>query len=117
MRRVVASGGPGETIVETIDAHIRQWLDSTEIFLHPDVPVAAPEKGKMILCLDPLDSGNEGSDDGATSPTITQVSQLPHALIWQAEDPFVRFLVHAVARYYNVVSFSESRYVDTSPFD
>lgn len=113
-RRIVRSGGAGEEIASTVDWHLRTWLDRPEVFLRPDaIPPASFSRSKLnsrgtdddddlddrcLLCLE-TDSGPQAA--------ITQITRQPHSLVWQIDDGFVRFLVHAVARYYRVVSFSE----------
>ncbi|GJN92660.1 hypothetical protein Rhopal_005695-T1 [Rhodotorula paludigena] len=39
-------------------------------------------------------------------PTLTELARQPHALVWLAPSPHHRFLLHALARYYNLSSFS-----------
>lgn len=109
-RRIVTGGGPGEYVIRTVDAHLRNWLQGVQVFLQPDGSTDNFTKrdARCLVALDHLDSGTEdNADDEEQEATLLQISRLPHALIWQAEDAFVRFLVHAVARYYDVVSFSE----------
>ena len=100
-RRIVSDGGPGEEIVQTVDSQIRDWLDGAHVFLNPNDSSSAAS-GAVILDLE--GHGKAPSDE----PTIVQVSRLPHSIIWSIQDPFVRFLVHAIARYYRVVSFTKS---------
>lgn len=40
-------------------------------------------------------------------PAIIELSQTPGNLIWKIEDSYTRFLVHCIARYYSLVSFSK----------
>lgn len=100
-RRIVVDGGPGQEIVETVDNQMRGWLDGAHIFLKPD---GSSSSASGAILLDLEGHGQSSSDE----PTIVQVSRLPHSLIWSIQDPFVRFLVHAIARYYRVVSFTKS---------
>ncbi|KAL7340757.1 hypothetical protein BJY59DRAFT_143276 [Rhodotorula toruloides] len=39
-------------------------------------------------------------------PTLTELSRQPHTLIWLAPSSHHRFLLHSLARYYNLTSFS-----------
>ncbi|GAA6009664.1 uncharacterized protein JCM10292_003883 [Rhodotorula paludigena] len=39
-------------------------------------------------------------------PTLTELARQPHALVWLAPSPHHRFLLHSLARYYNLSSFS-----------
>lgn len=107
IRRIVSSGGAGAEIVDVVDRHIRDWLDEADVYLNPDVGEGPSKREELcILSLNnvpSIDSGNESQQDVA----IYRVSKQPHSLVWRIEDSFVRFLVHAVARYYRVVSFTK----------
>ena len=116
-------GGAGERIISSVDEQIRRWLDVPEVVINPDRP---NEEQNCILSLSPdtctytaasaassSDSGHDSSYDDndqlrpEPSPTILQIARHSHSLIWQVQDNFVRFLVHAVARYYHIVSFTK----------
>jgi hypothetical protein len=104
-RRIVGSGGAGEEIASTVDRCLRDWLDKPEVYIQPD---SRSRSEKVILSLRADDSGHESSSsDSCQDATILQTAKQPHSLIWQVEDGFVRFLVHSVARYYRVVSFTK----------
>lgn len=100
-RRIVSTGGAGEEIVQTIDEHLRTWLDRPEVFMNPDQAVSGVRDDRCILHIDAEDPRDRPAE-------IVQISRMPHSLVWQIDDSFVRFLVHAVSRYYRVVSFSKS---------
>ena len=40
-------------------------------------------------------------------PAIVELSQTPGNLVWAIGDPYTRFLIHCIARYYSLVSFSK----------
>jgi len=44
--------------------------------------------------------------EAETGPVMVEISRSPANLCWHVRDGFTRFLVHTVARYWNIVSFS-----------
>ncbi|GAA6058049.1 hypothetical protein JCM3770_002941 [Rhodotorula araucariae] len=42
----------------------------------------------------------------AAVPELTELARQPHTLVWLAPAPHTRFLLHALARYYRLASFS-----------
>lgn len=114
-RRIVAEGGIGSQIVEAVDAELRAWLEGTSVWMMQQGgdgsivegnSVAAPSislnSGKRCIC--------EVETDHGRVQAINQFAKQPHSLVWQSEDSFTRFLVHAIARYYRIVSFSKFSY-------
>lgn len=111
-RRIVAEGGIGSQIVEAVDAELRAWLDGTNVWMmHEQGGESSNTTGNMTMPIPSLNSGKrcicEVETDHGRVQAINQFAKQPHSLVWQSEDSFTRFLVHAIARYYRIVSFSE----------
>lgn len=102
-RRIVAEGGIGGQIVDAVDLELRAWLEGTEVWLSPETIAYNNahnlNSGKRCIC--------EVDTDHGRMQAVSQLAKQPHALVWQSEDSFTRFLIHAIARYYRVVSFSK----------
>lgn len=102
-RRIVAEGGIGGEIVEAVDYELRTWLEGTEVWLSPETIAYNNahnlNSGKRCIC--------EVETDHGRMQAINQLAKQPHSLVWQSEDSFTRFLIHAIARYYRIVSFSK----------
>lgn len=102
-RRIVAEGGIGGEIVEAVDYELRAWLEGTEVWLSPETIAYNNahnlNSGKRCIC--------EVETDHGRMQAINQLAKQPHSLVWQSEDSFTRFLIHAIARYYRIVSFSK----------
>lgn len=102
-RRIVEAGGIGGDIVQAVDAELRGWLEGTEVFISPETVAYNNahnlNSGRKCIC--------EVDTDHGRMQAVNQLAKQPHALVWQSEDSFTRFLIHAIARYYSVVSFSE----------
>lgn len=101
-RRIVAEGGIGGQIVDAVDYELRAWLEGTEVWLSPETVAYnnahGLNSGKRCIC--------EVETDHGRMQAVNQLAKQPHSLVWQSEDSFTRFLIHAIARYYRVVSFS-----------
>ena len=106
-RRIVSSGGAGEEIISTVDGQLRDWLDRPEVTLDPGTTNENKHRRCILSLRQDPGRGESPSRDHDSPATILQVARQPHSLIWRIQDAFVRFLVHAVARYYRVVSFTK----------
>jgi hypothetical protein len=83
-----------ERIVLDIEHELVEWLTAGGVVLRPDTQRAmSPSKapGKPL----------------GTSHSIREVHRSPMELVWQVDEGYPRFLLHCVARFHNVVSYSE----------
>jgi hypothetical protein len=74
---------------------VRDVEDTMEAWLHGTTTAAAAAEQVPR----PVDRGEY--------PTITELSHNPLQLKWKTEDPFARYIIHCVARWHSVVSFSK----------
>lgn len=87
-------GFRAEALVRDVEYEIVQWLQAGGIVLQPD-----SQNTDMSASGVPV--GNTG--------TIYEVSRTPLQLVWFTDDDnFARYVVHCCARYYEIVSFSQS---------
>ncbi|BGP49798.1 hypothetical protein JCM10450v2_005703 [Rhodotorula kratochvilovae] len=96
-----SSGGGGAASLEEACAR-GKTLDAT-----PVEEWVAPSVGTSSL--PDLPSYGSSSPSPAPAPPIpelTELSRQPHTLVWLAPSPHTRFLLHALARYYALSSFS-----------
>lgn len=120
-------GGRTEEILEIMERELGQWLGMSgripEGFYHDSTAYAgaslrqAVSRGKL-LDPTPLDDvilpREETLPDLPTStapsqddvPTLTELARQPHTLVWLAPSSHHRFLLHCLARYYDLSSFS-----------
>ncbi|KAK4704471.1 hypothetical protein P7C70_g1742, partial [Phenoliferia sp. Uapishka_3] len=102
LRRSGSEGGArARDVVEIVEASLRSWL-SQGGKRASDFYVRAVGPGGRVLDSTPYLASSEVEE----MPAIVELSRLPHALLWTIPDPYDRFIVHCVARYYNIVSFS-----------
>ncbi|WAQ81411.1 hypothetical protein PtA15_1A752 [Puccinia triticina] len=100
-------GGPGpvEEILLKIDEQLARWIDShtvwktTETDYSRTIVEPTPWPSPAPLRDKPL-------SEPCSEPSIVEISRSPHMLNWEVRNPFGRYLVHCVARYYGIVSFS-----------
>ncbi|GAA5943411.1 hypothetical protein JCM3775_003911 [Rhodotorula graminis] len=79
-------------------------LDSTP--LEDWVSPLAAHDGSSLPDLPASGSSPSSAALEPAPPTLTELSRQPHALVWLAPSPHHRFLLHALARYYSLTSFS-----------
>ena len=94
VRRELRKSGPrSEQIVLDIEQELTQWLHSGGILLCPDSnpTLLSPGLGK------PLGKSN----------SIHELRRSPTELVWRIDENFPRYLLHCVARFHGIVSFSK----------
>ena len=95
VRRELRRSGPrAEQIVLDIEEELTEWLETGGVLLSPD--------SQHALSLSAISGVPLGS-----SKSIIEVHRSPTELIWRIDDDFPRFLLHCVARFHGVVSFSK----------
>ena len=99
VRRELRRAGPrAEQIVLDIEQELTRWLDAGGVLLFPAPPPQHPPQHPP--------AARAGTPRGS-SATITEVHRSPTELVWRLDGDFPRFLLHCVARFHGVVSFSE----------
>ncbi|KIJ49460.1 hypothetical protein M422DRAFT_161445 [Sphaerobolus stellatus SS14] len=94
VRRELRRAGPqAEQIVLDIERELTEWLLVGGVLISPDTEL-----------LQPL-SNIAGRTLGTTN-SIQEIRRTPTELVWRINEDFPRFLLHCVARFHNVVSFS-----------
>ncbi|KAF7321338.1 Methyltransf-25 domain-containing protein [Mycena kentingensis (nom. inval.)] len=78
-----------QALVRDVEHEINAWL----------------EGGTMLFPNQNPEGNAEGRPIGETG--IIELSSTPLALQWRINDAFVRYVVHATARYHNIVSYSK----------
>ncbi|KAH9466646.1 hypothetical protein MJO28_000738 [Puccinia striiformis f. sp. tritici] len=112
IRRLVGThpsleGGPGpvEEMLIKIDERLSSWIDSNTVWKATETDYT-----RTIVEPNPWPSSGPARHQPlpklCSEPSIVEVSRSPHMLNWEVQNPFGRFLVHCVARYYGIVSFS-----------
>jgi len=97
VRKELRRAGPGaEYIVLDIERELTDWLVMGGVLVYPDQ-------------LDNPSFGNFAGKPLGSSNCITEVRRTPTELIWNIKEDFPRFLLHCVARFHGVVSFSQYR--------
>ncbi|PLW05037.1 hypothetical protein PCASD_25700 [Puccinia coronata f. sp. avenae] len=102
-----AGSGPGpvEQILLKIDARLSDWVDSHVVWKATETDfsrtVVDPNPWP---CAGPV--RHQPVPEPSSDPCIVEISRSPHMLNWEVANPFGRYLVHCVARYYGIVSFS-----------
>lgn len=96
-----STAGAGSSLAQACAAG--KALDPTP--LEDWVAPAATEADSLSLPDLPTSSTRSPATAPAP-PTLTELSRQPHALVWLAPSPHHRFLLHALARYYSLSSFS-----------
>ena len=81
-------GRRANELVRDVEDTMKVWLDGTTTVAAVDEQVPRP-----------VDRGEY--------PSITELSHNPLQLKWKTDDPFARYIIHCVARWHSVVSFSK----------
>ena len=81
-------GQRANELVRDVEDTMKAWLDGTTTATAVDEQVPRP-----------VDRGEH--------PSITELSHNPLQLQWMTGDPFARYIIHCVARWHSVVSFSK----------
>jgi len=96
VRRELRKGGPNvEHIVLDIEHELVKWLTAGGVVLHPD-----SQGGRSP-------SSTLGQPLG-TSQFIREIHRSPLELVWRVDNDFTRFLLHCIARFHNIVSYSKT---------
>nr|ODN89590.1 hypothetical protein L203_02303 [Cryptococcus depauperatus CBS 7841] len=93
-------GKRAEGLVVKAEAEIRKWLDGDQG--NPKhVDHRLPPQHDIVFPEPPLENGQ--------IPAVLEISRSPAHLSWHLSDKFERLVVHLLARYYELVSWSEDR--------
>lgn len=83
--------GPIATFLQVAERELQLWLRSQ---IAGEFHSSSAVGGKVLL------------RDAEENMEIVELSRAPHAVRWVVEDRYHRFLLHCLARYYNLNSFS-----------
>lgn len=87
VRRELRGRGPrGDFLVKEVEEALQVWLSNGN----------QPVNQLQVI-------------DKSDRPVITEVSRTPLQVVWKTDDAFARWIIHCVARWHGVVSFSKSR--------
>ncbi|GAA5977016.1 hypothetical protein JCM10908_004823 [Rhodotorula pacifica] len=121
------NGGRTEEVLEIMERELSEWLGMSgripEGFYHDSTTYAgtslrqAVSRGKSLdptplddVFLPPVetlpDLPTTSREDTVEVPTLTELARQPHTLVWLAPSSHHRFLLHCLARYYDLSSFS-----------
>lgn len=109
LRRSGSEGGArARDVVEVVETSLRSWLGEGGKGAGEFYDRTTGDKSGRIIDPTPyLAPVVAGGDAVAEQLAIVELSRAPHALLWAIPDPYDRFIVHCVARYYGIVSFSK----------
>jgi hypothetical protein len=97
-RELRRSGARAALLVRDVEQEVVQWLQDGGTVLEPD------SEDRTSL--------NHPGIPVRNTVTIKEVSRSPLQLVWSiGDDAFARYIVHCVARYHEVVSFSTSLFL------
>ena len=122
-------GGATEQVLEIMERELGDWLGMSgripEGFYHDSTAAAAGaslrhavSRGKLLdstplddVFLPPVEQlpdlpTRHDEPQDTSVPTLTELARQPHTLVWLAPSPHHRFLLHCLARYYDLSSFS-----------
>lgn len=120
-------GGRTEEVLDIMERELGEWLGMSgripEGFYHDSTAYAgsslrqATRRGKSLdptpledVRLNPEESLPDAPASSRTAsldvPTLTELARQPHTLVWLAPSSHHRFLLHCLARYYDLSSFS-----------
>ncbi|KAF8482205.1 hypothetical protein JB92DRAFT_3036945 [Gautieria morchelliformis] len=96
VRKELRRSGPrAEQIVLDIEQELTAWLEMGGVLLSPD--------SQHVLSFSRMPGTPIGS-----SKSIIEIHRSPTESIWRIDEDFPRFLLHCVARFHGVVSFSKT---------
>ncbi|KAK4047628.1 hypothetical protein OIV83_005286 [Microbotryomycetes sp. JL201] len=108
-------GGRTEEVLKLMEDEIRSWLMQSgaipESYYHSSVEGrvldSTPVEDWVMEQLETVTHGSEAtSSPTAPPPTLTELTRSPSTLVWLIPSPHARFLLHVLARYYALQSFS-----------
>ena len=106
LRRSGTTGGTrARDVVDVAESSMTSWLGEGGKRASDFHTRTAGSEGR-ILDSTPYIAPSEDGQAAEPVPAIRELSRLPHAMLWVIADPYDRFIIHCVARYYGVVSFS-----------
>jgi hypothetical protein len=92
-------GGRAGALIRDIEGEMMGWLAQGGTVVNPDAPGVA---------LFGRHDGEAGGRLVGETEAVVELARTPLQLVWRIpEDAFARYVVHCVARYHEVVSFSE----------
>lgn len=95
-------GGRAGALIRDIEGEMMGWLGQGGTVLNPDGP------GVTLLGRHEAQGGEAGGRLVGETGVVVEVARTPLQLVWRIpEDAFARYVVHCVARYHEVVSFSK----------
>ncbi|GAA5883327.1 hypothetical protein JCM3774_005244 [Rhodotorula dairenensis] len=129
LRAKRGDGGRTEQVLEIMERELSDWLGLSgripEGFYHDSTAFAgtslrqAVSRGKSLdptplddVSLPPIEAlpdlphTRSAAEDNRDVPTLTELARQPHTLVWLAPSSHHRFLLHCLARYYDLTSFS-----------
>ncbi|GAA6025548.1 hypothetical protein JCM11491_000051 [Sporobolomyces phaffii] len=122
-------GGRTEEVLDIMERELRQWLlfqGRVEPGFYHDVatspaktldptPLEDYPTATVVVGLpdEPVRTTTTPRDASGPPATLVELTRLPHQLVWLAPHPQHRFLIHALARYYRLQSFSRPLDRDT----
>ena len=83
---------------------------SSDVVVNPDE--SSHSRGRVIDATTTCNANghfHEDNEDCIELPSITELSRSPSSLVWLIPEKFERFVVHCVARWWGVVSFSKTQ--------
>lgn len=107
-------GGAVHASLALIERELRSWLSlSGPIppgYFHNRAKVIdpTPVEDWLVPATESLPDLPSSSTLSPPPPSITELSRSAHALVWLVISPHTRYLLHVLARYYNIQSFSRA---------
>ncbi|PWN38992.1 hypothetical protein IE81DRAFT_350580 [Ceraceosorus guamensis] len=112
--------GPAQAFALVASEHLQEWL-------HQDVHIcrkdAAPASARTLIGAAEQstavrrEQSGQKSDSPSPAPApalLLEKSRAPHALVWICPDPFLRLVLHCLARVHGCPSFSKEEWSSSS---
>ncbi|EGG01355.1 uncharacterized protein MELLADRAFT_73010 [Melampsora larici-populina 98AG31] len=103
------TGGRVAEILKLVDEQLSDWIRTSAVWLPEELNDGLHNTRVIDPTIYPssdLVSSRSVDVEHTPQPTIVELLRSPHKVTWDIPDPFARYLVHAVARYYGIVSFA-----------
>ncbi|TIB37015.1 hypothetical protein E3P86_02305 [Wallemia ichthyophaga] len=115
IRKTLAPRGTGSArarfVVQATESEIRHWIlgVNSHVVVNPDDNIHS--RGRVIDATTTCHANghfHEDNEECIELPSIIELSRSSSSLVWLIPEKFERFVVHCVARWWGVVSFSKS---------
>lgn len=101
-------GGRAEEVIGLVERELVEWLEATGGSTASRMTVTNRVVDPTPFEVQTSPASSLEFEQSGPLESIVEVSRSPWSLVWHVPDNYTRFLLHCVARYYKVTSFSQS---------